>query len=597
MKLPENVVLDLRKDFSYNLSIKQNDIGSRYLGMTIKDEGKVVNLTNHTAKLYIEKPDGTIIFNSAIIEDAAAGIVEIELTSQALAVAGLLKCELAIYGTDASVASSKIFSINVTNSLRNDTAIESQNEFGALVDGMASLAEYENYKAKINEITTYYINNINCLDFQDGYNIIDKTKLETFLSNHPNIELSFPKGVWYVSEAIDLKHTVSFKLDKDTKIKALNTIDYMFNFTTATVPNSLSSLAQNQRITGGVIDGDNKVNIILKLNNYWGFTIKDVYIKNAINKGIVTYTEGVNPAELVIDNIHLINENSTNYTNNIGIQINSTDNHIQNVFVIDFSTGIEINASANFVNKCHAWISQQARLQYAVGFKVGAGGVGYFSNCFADTMQWGFYNNSEMFLDTCIYSNNVIYTFATTPHAIYLDSSYSRISVRTCTFNGGITGANVCNITSGLLGEGLLNCVYLGTLSNKPQEQLKIGNFSFFPTLVGDAVAGSPTYIAQSGRFTRNGTMVHCDISLKVTLDNTVSGNLQIRNLPYYATWNSNISIGYRSGFGSNTIYGSVEGGTNHIYLLKDSNVSVGADALRGTTVEIYVSATYLTDL
>lgn len=458
------------------------------------------------------------------------------------------------------------------------------------------------FNAHKKETTALFITDINVLDNILGQLTISNSRLSTYLNSNPNVELYFPPGTYYVSAPITFTTNVSLKLHKDATIKTLGTIDYMFNFTTATVPSSLSQLAKDQSITGGVIDGDNKVNKILKLNNYWHFSLKDLRVRNAIQIGITTFTEGVNPAELVIDNLYLQNINSTNYSNNTGLQLNSTDNHIHNLFVVDFSTGVEINASANFVNKAHVWISDPNRLPYTTGFKVNTNGVGYFNNCFADTMQTGFYNNQEMFLDTCVYSNNTQFTFTTAPNAIFLDAGYTRIHASNCTFNGQksvsqVVTPNVVNITSGLLGEGFSNSVYLNGIANTPQDQIKNGVFSFTPTIVGDVVLGTPTYIAQSGRFTRVGTLVHCDISIKATLDNTISGNIQIRGLPYASAWNSNISIGYRSGFGSNLLFGSVDSGTTHIFLLRDSNVLVGADALRGTLVEIYVTATYLTTL
>lgn len=149
MATTKQLTLDINKDMYQTIDAKQNDTKSRFIEFTLIDNSLPYDLTDSTVKIFGNKPDNTIIFNNVTITDATNGIVTVELTSQALAVVGALVCELVIYGSDSSILSSKIFIINVTKSIRSDSAVESQNEFTLLTAALASLAEYDSYKSEI----------------------------------------------------------------------------------------------------------------------------------------------------------------------------------------------------------------------------------------------------------------------------------------------------------------------------------------------------------------------------------------------------------------------------------------------------------------
>lgn len=151
MQLVKKVSLDINKKVYQEIKAKQNDIG-RFIEFTLFSDGIALNITGNTVKIYGNKPDGKIIFNNLTILDYAKGIVLAELTNQALAKPGTLNAELVIYGADGTEISSIPFGINVIKSIRNDSAIESQNEFTALSEAMQSLVEYDTYKQKVNDL-------------------------------------------------------------------------------------------------------------------------------------------------------------------------------------------------------------------------------------------------------------------------------------------------------------------------------------------------------------------------------------------------------------------------------------------------------------
>lgn len=113
MKSTYSLVVDIKRNIYEQITVKQEDTKSRYLSITLTDDNLPLNLTSHTVKVYVLKPDNTKVFNNVNILDAMQGKIEIELTSQALVLPGEIKIELVIYGTDTSILSTKVFSVNV----------------------------------------------------------------------------------------------------------------------------------------------------------------------------------------------------------------------------------------------------------------------------------------------------------------------------------------------------------------------------------------------------------------------------------------------------------------------------------------------------
>jgi len=154
------LVLDFsKKNYNNTVLASQFDTLSRYVDITLIDNSVPVDITNHTVRIYAKKPDGTRVFNDAEIIDATNGKVRVELTNQILAVTGLVECELTLYGTDGSIIASQKFYINVEKTLRDDSAIESTNEFTALTKLIAENQQIKNEEAE--RITAENIRNSN----------------------------------------------------------------------------------------------------------------------------------------------------------------------------------------------------------------------------------------------------------------------------------------------------------------------------------------------------------------------------------------------------------------------------------------------------
>lgn len=127
------LTIDIKEDISDIITAKQDDTMSRYLDVRLQDDGQPINLTGNEVKIYGRKADGKAFFNNGQITNATSGRCQFELTNQALAVAGIVKLEISIWQNNERILTTPTFGVHVLPKIRNDDAIESSNEFGALV--------------------------------------------------------------------------------------------------------------------------------------------------------------------------------------------------------------------------------------------------------------------------------------------------------------------------------------------------------------------------------------------------------------------------------------------------------------------------------
>ncbi|MFX0548199.1 BppU family phage baseplate upper protein [Hathewaya histolytica] len=152
-----NLPIDIKKEIYDKITVKQEDTKSRYLNITLTDNSLPIDLTGHTVKVFILKPDQSKIFNNVKVLNPKEGKIEVELTTQALLLPGDINLELVIYGSDSSILSSKILSICIEKKLRDDKAIESTNEFRALGDALTKLGQWEGmFQSKYDNVENNY---------------------------------------------------------------------------------------------------------------------------------------------------------------------------------------------------------------------------------------------------------------------------------------------------------------------------------------------------------------------------------------------------------------------------------------------------------
>lgn len=116
---------------------KQGDVSARQLDIGFIDKGSAYAiLDGTTARIWIKKPDGTAVYNEAVV---SGGRVLAELTSQSLAAAGDARAEIALYQGE-ELLSSSVFVIRIERNARSEGAAESSDEFGVL-DALVKEAE------------------------------------------------------------------------------------------------------------------------------------------------------------------------------------------------------------------------------------------------------------------------------------------------------------------------------------------------------------------------------------------------------------------------------------------------------------------------
>ena len=140
--------VNLHQPIYEKLTAKQGDIASRYLLFHLLDGDKPFDLSNKTVRVYAIKPDKTEIFNDLTINDASKGYCTLELTSQCLASAGVVKMELYI-SQSGKVLTSIPFELEVIACINTVNSVTSTNEFSALEVALSSLQDYDSLRSEI----------------------------------------------------------------------------------------------------------------------------------------------------------------------------------------------------------------------------------------------------------------------------------------------------------------------------------------------------------------------------------------------------------------------------------------------------------------
>lgn len=176
MVYPNRVVLNINQKYVIPIPYTQQGDTARVLTFSIFDKGVPFNLTGKTVRAKIVKPDKTKCYNDLAITNATNGECTLKLTNQILAVAGNVNCQLEIKEGE-ELLSTIIFPIDVEPSIDINGAVESTNEFTALLNGIIKLDEWDKYfKETSGSIEEKYTERLNGIDssLEDiSYNVKD----------------------------------------------------------------------------------------------------------------------------------------------------------------------------------------------------------------------------------------------------------------------------------------------------------------------------------------------------------------------------------------------------------------------------------------
>lgn len=172
----ENLIFDIDNSFNvFDLTAKQFDTNSaRSFTFQLIHNGSPFCLDGTSVQVGGIKADGKKIFNDVQIVDSVNGIIELDLTSQMLAVDGVLKLEFIFIKGNVRL-SSYPFEIRIIPSVTNFNAIESSDEFGALTNALNSVeGTINNLTTKVNDaITNVTANQIGGTNILTGTQFFD----------------------------------------------------------------------------------------------------------------------------------------------------------------------------------------------------------------------------------------------------------------------------------------------------------------------------------------------------------------------------------------------------------------------------------------
>ncbi len=130
--ITKNIYMDAWNPAETSVTVQQGEVNARFLHVHLMNNGLPLNLEGCAAAVYCTKPDGTTIFNTCEITDAAKGQITVPLTQQMGLVPGILRdMELRITDAD-SVLKVRGLQVRIRASGDYDAAVESTDEFTAL---------------------------------------------------------------------------------------------------------------------------------------------------------------------------------------------------------------------------------------------------------------------------------------------------------------------------------------------------------------------------------------------------------------------------------------------------------------------------------
>ncbi len=134
----EYITLDVWDAENVRVKAKQREINSRFLEVQFIDKNEPLDLEDKQVFFLAKRPDGDIIFDRCEIINKETGKINLALTSQISAVAGIIKdCEFDIISQDLSKLKVKGLILEIEKCTDFDSETESTSEFTALEEAMA----------------------------------------------------------------------------------------------------------------------------------------------------------------------------------------------------------------------------------------------------------------------------------------------------------------------------------------------------------------------------------------------------------------------------------------------------------------------------
>ena len=266
------VNVDLHLPIYERLTAKQGDIASRFILFHLLDGDTPFDLTGKSVRMYARKPDKTEIFNNLVINDKTKGYCTLELTSQCLAKAGIVKMELYI-SQSGKVLTSIPFELEVIACINNINSIVSTNEFSALEAALRSLQDFDRIKSEVEKIHNDFYN-VKVIDLKNeedfDINNISTCVNRVFSTIESYTTVKLNADVCYIASPINITMKEGCELILNCKIKCktdFNAININGNRVSNTI--FIKSLESFDKVNFNTVAGCG-----LTLDNYYNSSIK-----------------------------------------------------------------------------------------------------------------------------------------------------------------------------------------------------------------------------------------------------------------------------------------------------------------------------------
>jgi len=203
MKLYYPITVDLYKPYPLPLvEAQQNNIGRGVL-VTLTAQGAVITPTGESIQLYAKKPDGTISYLACTLSGSQ---IECDFTNQMLSLPGMVQVELQMIGGTSgneTEITTPIFCVKVNPSNVDDSAVESQDEFTALVTALAEVAELKKngLKGDPGEAATIQVGTVTASDPGSNPQVLNSGSAQAAVLNFV-LPRGEPGSIWYYGTAI-----------------------------------------------------------------------------------------------------------------------------------------------------------------------------------------------------------------------------------------------------------------------------------------------------------------------------------------------------------------------------------------------------------
>ena len=423
--------------------VTQNNYGILLETQFIDDAKNPIDLTGYSVSVEFEYLEKCFDVLDATIINAEEGRVGIILEQEHTAEIGLYKTQWSVVDDDENVTAQE----DIYYFVKQEVAMEEEEkeEIGVnaesiveklkdldeiLLEHGKKLTEIEeargtnsNLKERLDEVDSQLDNNTNQINSiiqipltkyiflveDDDWSPV----IEYVISNYPEGEIFIPRSdnPYNFSRTIILGSNHSLKIDIGATIRATNGMEIFIQRHGHLTNLTREYNSYNRIYGGGFIDCNQKAKTGISLCGYRGYYIENINMLDALEYGIISKAD-VNgyAVELNLKDLKIENRHTNNKLGTCGILLNSTDNHLTDIVIVDTDIGIkcDVGADSNRMFRAHHWIRNKLRTDTADKCKsfVDYALCNTWDTCYGDSSNVGFeFTGGGTFINCAVFNS------------------------------------------------------------------------------------------------------------------------------------------------------------------------------------------------